>query len=97
MVVAGITDLSFVPPVYWPTVGLVLNTAYERAASGVPGEADPAECVEILPDRGGLVIRAPDVRGTDRVATVVVVDENSSVARSLPGGAEAVLEVIAGR
>lgn len=99
VVVASVIDLSFLPPVYWLTVGLVLSTAYEKAASELPGEVDPADYVVILPDWGGLVSREYGVRRTDRAAAAVVVDEGSNVVRAYQGErpVEAVLEVISGR
>lgn len=98
VVVASVIDLSFLPPVYWLTVGLVLSTAYEKAASELPGEVDHADYVVILPDWGGLVSREYGVR-TDRAAAAVVVDEGSNVVRAYQGErpVEVVLEVISGR
>jgi hypothetical protein len=50
VLVASVIDLSIVPPLYWMSVGLILNQAYERTAEELPPDADPAEYVVILPD-----------------------------------------------
>ena len=47
--VASVIDLSIVPPLYWMTVALVLNQAYERAATELPDDVEPADYVVILP------------------------------------------------
>lgn len=96
ILVASVIDLSIVPPVYWVPVSLILNQAYDGAASELPPGADPAEYVVILPDWGGLVSRSYGVRNTGRAAAIVVVDRDSNVALSYQGErpVEAVLEVI---
>ena len=43
VLVARVIDLSIVPPLYWMSVGLILNQAYERTAEELPPDADPAE------------------------------------------------------
>ena len=94
VIVASVIDLSVVPPVYWMTVSLILNQAYDRAATELPPDYDPAEYVIILPDWGGLVSRKYDVRNTNRAAAITVVD--SSVAGSYQGErpVEAVLDLL---
>ena len=96
ILVASIKDLSIVPPLYWMSVGLILNQAYERTAEELPPDADPAEYVVILPDWGGLDSRQCGARNTGRAAAIVVLDEEGSVAASYQGErpVEAVLEVI---
>lgn len=98
ILVASIIDLSFVPPVYWLTVGLVLNGAYETAAASLPEEAEPSDYVVILPDWNGMVSREYGAQRTGRSAVVVVVDRDSRVALSYRGErpVEPVLEAIAG-
>ncbi len=83
--VASVIDLSIVPPLYWMTVGLVLNSAYEQAARELPPVADPADYLVILPDWGGRVSRDYGVRNTGRAAAIVVVDEDSNVTLSYQG------------
>ena len=97
VLVASIIDLSIVPPVYWMTVGLVLGQAYEHAAKELPPDTDPAEYIVILPDWGGRVSRAYGARRTNRAAAIVIVDENSNVAKFYQGErpVEAVLEILA--
>ena len=96
VLVASVIDLSIVPPVYWMTVAMVLNSAYERARIELPSEADPAEFIMILPDWNGAVNRAYGARRTSRAAAVVVVDEDSNVAGSYQGErpVEAVLDLL---
>ena len=96
VLVASVIDFSIVPPVYWMTVSLVLGQAYEKAATGLPPETDPAEYIVILPDWGGRVSRSYGVRRTNRAAAIVVVDGNSNVAGSYQGErpVEAVLEIL---
>ena len=83
--VASVIDLSIVPPVYWMTVALVLNQAYEKAATELPGDVDPADYVVILPDWGGVVSRAYGVMRTNRAAAIVIVDGDSNVKGSYQG------------
>lgn len=85
VLVASVIDLSIVPPVYWLTVGLVLNTAYEEAAKEVPPNVDPADYVAILPDWGGLVSRRYGARNTGRAAAISVVDADANLAGSYQG------------
>ncbi|HEV2743901.1 MAG TPA: hypothetical protein VGV91_12145 [Rubrobacter sp.] len=94
--IASVIDLSIVPPLYWMTVGLVLNSAYEQAARELPPDVDPAEYLVILPDWGGRVSRDYGVRNTGRAAAIVVVDEDSNVTLSYQGErpVEAVLEAL---
>lgn len=66
VLISGDIDLSIVPPVYWMSVGTVVNTAYERAAGEIPPDMDPAEHVIIGPDYGGFVSRRHGVRNTGR-------------------------------
>jgi hypothetical protein len=58
VLVASVIDLSIVPPVYWISVSLILNQAYDRATDELPPDADPSEYVIILPDWNGRVSRA---------------------------------------
>ena len=83
--VASVIDLSMIPPLYWMTVNLVLGSAYEQAARGLPPNADPAEYLVILPDWGGRVSRDYGIRDTGRAAAIVVVDEDSNVGLSYQG------------
>jgi Redoxin len=94
--IASVIDLSIVPSLYWMTVGLVLNSAYEQAARELPPDVDPAEYLVILPDWGGRVSRDYGVRNTGRAAAIVVVDEDSNVSLSYQGErpVEAVLEAL---
>ena len=94
--VASVIDLSIVPPVYWMTVALVLNQAYERAAMELPPGVDPADYVILLPDWGGFVSRAYGVRRTNRAAAIVIVDAASNVSGFYQGErpVEAVLEML---
>jgi hypothetical protein len=85
VVVASVIDLSMVPPVYWMTVALVLNSAYERACFELPPDADPTEFIMILPDWNGAVNLAYGARRTSRAAAVVVVDGASKVAGTYQG------------
>lgn len=96
VLVASVIDLSIVPPVYWVTVSLVLGQAYEKAAAELPPDADPADYIVILPDWGGRVSRAYDVRRTERAAAIVIIDRDSNIAASYQGErpVEAVLEVL---
>ena len=94
--IASVIDLSIVPSLYWMTVGLVLNSAYEQVARELPPDVDPAEYLVILPDWGGRVSRDYGVRNTGRAAAIVVVDEDSNVTLSYQGErpVEAVLEAL---
>ena len=83
--IASVIDLSIVPQLYWMTVGLVLNSAYEQAARELPPDVDPAEYLVILPDWGGRVSSDYGVRNTGRAAAIVVVDEDSNVTLSYQG------------
>ena len=79
VMVASVIDLSIVPPLYWMTVALVLNQAYERAATELPDDVEPADYVVILPDWDGFVSRAYGVRRTNRAAAIVIVDGDLNV------------------
>lgn len=68
-----------VPPVYWMTVALILNQACDQAATELPPDYDPAECVIILPDWGGFVSRKYGANNTGRAAAITVVNRDSSV------------------
>lgn len=96
VLVASVIDLSIVPPVYWLSVSLVLNTAYDKAAAELPAGADPAEYVVILPDWAGLTSRKYGFRNTGRAAAVVVVNEDATIAVSYQGErpVAAVIEVL---
>ncbi len=98
VLVASVIDLSIVPPVYWMSVSLILNQAYDRAKDELPPGVDPSEYVIILPDWAGRVSRGYAVRNTGRAAAIVVVDEDSNVALSYQGErpVEAVLEALDG-
>lgn len=85
VLVASVIDLAIVPPLYWISVSLILNQAYDRAVEEVPPGVDPSEYVVILPDWGGRVSRAYGVRNTGRAAAIVVVDEDSNVALAYQG------------
>ena len=52
VLVASVIDLSIVPPVYWMTVALILNQAFDQAATELPPNYDPTDYVVILPDWG---------------------------------------------
>ena len=95
VLIASVIDLSIVPPVYWMTVGLVLGQAYEKTATELPLDADPAEYIVILPDWGGRVSRAYGAR-RERAATIVVVDKDSNIVSFYQGErpVEAVLEIL---
>lgn len=96
VIVASIIDLSIVPPVYWMTVAMVLNSAYERARLELPSDVDPVEFIKILPDWNGAVNRAYGASRTSRAAAIVVVDEDSNVVGSYQGESpvEAVMELL---
>ncbi|MGH3144275.1 MAG: redoxin domain-containing protein [Rubrobacter sp.] len=96
VLVASVIDLSIVPPLYWLSVSLILNQAYDRATDDLSRGVDPSEYVVILPDWGGRVSRAYGARNTGRAAVIVVVDEDSNVAVSYKGErpVEAVLEAL---
>ena len=98
VLVASVIDLSIVPPVYWMSVSLILNQAYDRAAEELPPGVDSSEYVVILPDWNGRVSRAYGARNTGRAAAIVVVDEDSTVAASYQGErpVEAVIEALGG-
>jgi hypothetical protein len=87
-----------VPPVYWLSVSLVLNTAYDKAAADLPEGADPADYVVILPDWSGLTSRKSGIRNTGRAAAVVVVDEDANIAGAYQGESpvEAVMRFLEG-
>ena len=96
VLVASVVDLSIVPPVYWLSVSLVLNTAYATAAAELPPGTDPADFVVILPDWNGRVSREYGVRDTGRAAVVVVVGGDGTVSVAYRGGSpvEAVLDAL---
>ncbi len=71
VIVAGVVDLSLVPPLYWLTASLVVGQVHERSV--------PADEALILEDWGGLISRRFGVRGVRRTATVVVVNENDRI------------------
>lgn len=85
VLVASVIDLSIVPPVYWFSVSLVLNTAYDKAAAELPEGANPADYVVILPDWSGLTSRKFGIRNTGRAAAVVVVNEDATIAGAYQG------------
>ena len=93
VVVARVVDLSLVPPLYWLTASVMVGQAHEKSArEELPG-ADPAEYVLILQDWGGLISRGFGVRGVDREAVVVVIDENADIVGFYQGN-EPVEEVL---
>ena len=96
VLVASVIDLSIIPPVYWISVSLILNQAYDGATEELPPGMDPSEYVIILPDWNGRVSSAYGARNTGRAAVIVVVDEDSNVALSYQGErpVEAVLGVL---
>jgi len=96
VLVASVIDFSVVPPVYWMTIALILNQAYDRATTELPLDYDPADYVVILPDWGGFVSRKYGARNTGRAAAIAVVSGDSSVAGSYQGErpVEAVLELL---
>jgi hypothetical protein len=98
VLVASVIDLSIVPPVYWSSVSLILNQAYDRATGELLPEVDPSEYAIILPDWNGRVSRAYGATNTGRAAAIVVVDEDSNVALSYQGErpGEAVLGALGG-
>ena len=67
------------------TVGLILNQAYDQAATELSEDYDPTEYVIILPNCGGFVSRKYGACNTNRAATITVVNGNSSVAGSYQG------------
>jgi hypothetical protein len=97
VVVARVVDLSLVPPLYWLTASVMIGQAHEKSAREVAREelpgADPAEYVLILQDWGGLISRRFGVRGVDREAVVVFIDENADVVGFYQGN-EPVEEVL---
>jgi hypothetical protein len=97
VVMASVADLSLVPPLYWLTASVMLGQAHEKSAREVtcegPSGADPAEYALILQDWGGLVSRRFGVRGVDREAVVVVIDENADIVGFYQGN-EPVEEVL---
>ena len=80
VVVASVVDLSLVPSIYWLTASVMIGQAYERASREVPSDFDPADYVLILQDWGGLISRRFGVRGVNREAAVVIMDENAEIA-----------------
>ena len=94
--IVSVIDLSTVPSLYWPTVGLVLGSAYEQAAKEVLPDVNPADYLVILSDWGGRFRRDYGVRNTGRAAAVVVVDEESNITVSYRGErpVEAVLKAL---
>ncbi len=98
VVVASVVDLSLVPPLYWLTASVMIGQAYdEKGAREVareePSGVDPTEYVLILQDWGGLISRRFGVRGVDREAIVVVIDENADIVGFYQGN-EPVEEVL---
>ena len=93
VVLAGVVDLSLIPPLYWLTASVMIGQAYEKAAREAPPGADPAEYVLILQDWGGLISRRFGVRGVEREAVVVVIDENADIVGFYQGN-EPVEEVL---
>jgi len=85
VLIASVIDLSIVPPVYWMSFSLILNTAYDQAAAELPSEADPTDYVMILPDWSGFVSRKYGARNTGRATVIVIVDEDSNVASYYQG------------
>ena len=75
----------------------MIGQAHEKSARAVAREelpgADPAEYVLILQDWGGLISRGFGVRGVDREAVVVVIDENADIVGFYQGN-EPVEEVL---
>ena len=102
VVVAGVLDLSLIPSLYWLTASVMLGQAYEKAAREAAREGltevDPAGYPLVLQDWGGLMSRRFGMRGTDREAAVVVIDENAIVAGLYRGRerVEAVLWMLEG-
>ena len=96
VLVASVIDLSIVPPVYWPTVNLVLASAYQQATSQLPPDSDPEDYIIILPDYGGFVSRRFGARNTGRAAAIAVIDEDSNVVGNYQGEepVEAVLQML---
>ncbi len=97
VLVASVIDLSIVPPVYWLSVSIVLNTAYDKAAAELPAGANPADYVVILPDWAGLASLKFGIRNTGRAAAVVVVNEDATIAGLYQGESpvEAVMQLLA--
>jgi len=73
-------DLSLVPSIYWLTASMMIGQAYERASREIPPEVDPADYLLILQDWGGLISRKFGIRGVNREAAVIVIDENANTA-----------------
>lgn len=71
VVVAGVADLSLVPPLYWLTASLIVGQ--------VNGRAVPADEALTLQDWGGLISRRFGVREVGRNITVVVVNEHARI------------------
>lgn len=80
LVVASVVDLSLVPSIYWLTASMMIGQAYERASREIPPEVDPADYVLILQDWGGLISRKFGIRGVNREAAMIVIDENANTA-----------------
>jgi len=67
------------------TVSLILNQAYDQAATELPPDYDPADYVVITPNWGGFVSRKYGARNTGRAAAIAVVSGDSSVAGPYQG------------
>ncbi len=71
VLVAGVVDLSLVPPMYWLTASLVVGQVHGRGV--------PADEALTLQDWGGLISRRFGVREVGRNITVVVVNEHARI------------------
>lgn len=52
VLVASVIDLAIVPPLYWISISLILNQAYDRTVEEVPPGVDPSEYVGHPPRLG---------------------------------------------
>ena len=71
VLVAGVVDLSLVPPMYWLTASLVVGQVH--------GQSVPADEALALQDWGGRIRQRFGVRGEGRNVTVVVVNEHARI------------------
>ena len=63
VLVASVIDLSIVPPLYWMSVGLILNQAYERTAEELPLTRTPPSTSSSFPT-GAISSAASAAPGT---------------------------------
>jgi len=71
VVVAGVVDLSLVPPLYWLTASLIVGQIHGRSV--------PANDALTLQDWGGLISRRFGVQEVGRNITVIVANEHARI------------------